>query len=80
MKTRCRSVEPTILLLGRSGQRSAIAADALAAAGLARVYTIVDGFEGDIGPGGRRDVNGWKNIGAPWQARPTARLTAASVR
>lgn len=69
---------PAILLLCRSGQRSAIAADALGAAGLGHVYTIVDGFEGDIGPSGRRDVNGWKNAGAPWQARSTARMTAAA--
>lgn len=70
----------TILLLCRSGLRSAIAADALAAAGLAPVYTIVDGFEGDVGPGGRRDVNGWKNVGGPWHTRSTASLTAASLR
>jgi rhodanese-related sulfurtransferase len=63
-----------ILLLCRSGERSAIAADVLAAAGLPRVYTIVDGFEGDIGASGKRDVNGWRNSGAPWQARPIARL------
>ncbi len=73
--------EPTILLLCRSGQRSAIAADVLAAAGLTHVYTIVDGFEGDLGASGRRDVNGWKNGGGQWQqARPAVRLTSASAR
>lgn len=72
--------DSTILLLCRSGERSAIAASALAAAGLARVYTVVDGFEGDLGASGRRDVNGWKNAGGQWQARPAARLTAVSSR
>lgn len=62
--------DATVLLLCRSGERSALAADALAAAGLSRVYSIVDGFEGDVGSDGKRDVNGWKNIGADWQARP----------
>ncbi len=71
--------EPTILLLCRSGQRSAIAADALAAAGVAHVYTVVDGFEGDIGPGGRRDVNGWKVAGGRWQSRASPHLTSASA-
>jgi len=71
--------EPIILLLCRSGQRSAIAADALAAAGVARVYTVVDGFEGDIGPNGRRDVNGWKVAGGRWQSRALPQLTSASA-
>jgi rhodanese-related sulfurtransferase len=71
--------EPTILLLCRSGQRSAIAADALAAAGVAHVYTVVDGFEGDIGPGGRRDVNGWKVAGGRWQSRALPLQTSASA-
>jgi rhodanese-related sulfurtransferase len=59
-----------ILLLCRSGLRSAIAADALTAAGFTRVYTVIDGFEGDVGASGRRDLNGWKNAGAPWRASP----------
>lgn len=63
-----------LLLICRSGELSAIAADALAAAGLEHVFTIVDGFEGDIGASGRRDVNGWKNAGGHWRAVPLARL------
>lgn len=62
--------DSSILVLCRSGDRSALAADALAAAGLPRVYSIVDGFEGDLGADGKRDVNGWKNAGNDWQARP----------
>lgn len=61
-----------ILLICRSGVRSAFAANELAAAGFHNVYNIVDGFEGDrmnvpsSRHFGKRVVNGWKNSGAPW--------------
>ncbi|MDH5204041.1 MAG: rhodanese-like domain-containing protein [Hylemonella sp.] len=59
-----------VILICRSGDRSARAADLLAQAGYTRVYTVVEGFEGDMakqGPqAGRRAVNGWKNAGLPW--------------
>ena len=59
-----------IILMCRSGDRSATAANLLAKAGYTRVYSVVDGFEGDMakdGPNaGRRAVNGWKNAGLPW--------------
>ena len=64
---------PTDILLVtcRSGDRSAMAVDKLAAAGFTNAYTIVDGVEGDKveDPGsvfvGKRMRNGWKNS-APW--------------
>jgi rhodanese-related sulfurtransferase len=59
-----------IVLICRSGDRSAAAANLLSEAGLKNVYSVVDGFEGDLatqGPNaGRRAVNGWKNAGLPW--------------
>jgi rhodanese-related sulfurtransferase len=59
-----------IVLICRSGDRSAAAANLLAQAGLKNVYSVVDGFEGDLatqGPkAGQRAVNGWKNAGLPW--------------
>jgi rhodanese-related sulfurtransferase len=59
-----------VILICRSGDRSAHAADLLANAGYTRVYSVVDGFEGDAakdGPkAGQRIVNGWKNAGLPW--------------
>lgn len=61
-----------LLLLCRAGDRSARAADELAALGYTQTISVVDGFEGDIGPDGRRLVNGWKNAGLPWTARPSA--------
>jgi rhodanese-related sulfurtransferase len=60
----------TIVLICRSGDRSAAAANLLAEAGFKNVYSVVDGFEGDLakdGPkAGQRAVNGWKNAGLPW--------------
>lgn len=63
-----------ILLLCRAGEYSARAADELAALGYSRAISVIDGFEGDVGPDGRRSVNGWKNAGLPWTARPLASL------
>ena len=60
----------TIVLICRSGDRSAAAANLLAEAGFKNVYSVVDGYEGDLakdGPkAGQRAVNGWKNAGLPW--------------
>lgn len=55
-----------ILIMCRSGDRSAKAVNALAAAGYANVWSVYDGFEGDLSKEGRRTVNGWKNAGLPW--------------
>jgi len=61
-----------ILVTCRSGGRSAMAVNQLAAAGFTNVYNITDGFEGDKVKdpnsvfNGFRMVNGWKNSGAPW--------------
>ena len=63
-----------IVLLSRAGDRSARAADELAALGYTKTISVVDGFEGDVGPDGRRSINGWKNAGLPWTARPLAAL------
>jgi rhodanese-related sulfurtransferase len=59
-----------VVLICRSGDRSAAAANLLAEAGFKKVYSVVDGYEGDVateGPkAGQRVVNGWKNAGLPW--------------
>ena len=59
-----------IVLICRSGDRSASAANLMAEAGFKNVYSVVDGYEGDLakdGPkAGQRAVNGWKNAGLPW--------------
>lgn len=67
-----RGLEPDspIIVMCRSGSRSARAADLLSEMGYDRVYTMVDGFEGDRaaqGPeAGHRVLNGWRNAGLPW--------------
>ncbi|MDZ4841417.1 MAG: rhodanese-like domain-containing protein [Hyphomicrobium aestuarii] len=55
-----------IIVMCRSGERSARAVNTLADAGFPNVWSQVDGFEGDLSKDGRRDVNGWKNAGLPW--------------
>lgn len=64
--------DDTLLVMCRSGGRSAIAVNMLAKAGFKNVYNITDGMEGDVVKGpdsvflGQRLVNGWKNSGLPW--------------
>lgn len=62
--------DDTIILMCRSGNRSAEAADLLANSGYTHVYSVVDGYEGDKAKEGenkgKRTVNGWKNSGLPW--------------
>jgi rhodanese-related sulfurtransferase len=61
--------DAVIVLICRSGDRSARAADLLYELGHANVHSVVDGFEGDLSAEGRRTVNGWKNAGLPWSYR-----------
>jgi rhodanese-related sulfurtransferase len=64
--------EDTIMVMCRSGGRSAIAANMLAKAGFKNVYNIIDGMEGD-GNGDSTSVpqGGWKNSGCPWTKKLT---------
>lgn len=55
-----------IIVMCRSGDRSALAANLLAKDGYTKVYSIVTGFEGNMSKKGRRSVDGWKNSGLPW--------------
>ena len=59
-----------IMVMCRSGARSAARVALLARHGFTQVYTVVDGFEGDLaktGPqAGQRVVNGWRVEGLPW--------------
>lgn len=60
------TTDPVIFIMCRNGKGSAIATNKLAEAGYTKVYSIVDGFEGDFDKKGKRTVNGWKNAGLPW--------------
>ncbi len=57
-----------VLLLCRSGHRSALAGEALEAAGFTRVGNILEGFEGPLdGDFHRGTLGGWRFRGLPWQ-------------
>jgi rhodanese-related sulfurtransferase len=66
------SHDDAILVSCRSGGRSAIAINQLAAAGFTNAYNILDGMEGSTVDDpesvfdGMRMKNGWKNSGLPW--------------
>jgi rhodanese-related sulfurtransferase len=56
-----------VLLLCRSGKRSAAAAEVAAKAGFRNVFNILEGFEGDLDEQQRRGgFNGWRHAGLPW--------------
>ena len=55
-----------VFLMCRSGGRSASAADLLSEAGFTNVFSVVDGYEGDMAKNGKRTLNGWKNSDLPW--------------
>ena len=66
------SPSDTLLVMCRSGNRSAIAVNFLAKAGFTNAYNITDGMEGDKVKDphsafhGKRMLDGWKNSGSPW--------------
>lgn len=70
LKTKSLSKSDPIILMCRSGSRSAKAANLLADMGYKKVYTVVDGYEGDkvkVGEfKGMRMKNGWKQAKLPW--------------
>jgi rhodanese-related sulfurtransferase len=62
-----------VIVLCQGGLRAARAVNVLTQAGYSKVYTVIDGFEGDPvadGPHkGERLENGWRNAGLPWTAK-----------
>jgi rhodanese-related sulfurtransferase len=79
--------DDTLLVMCRSGGRSAMAVNMLAQAGFKHVHNIVDGMEGDTveDPAsvflGQRLKNGWKNSGCPWTYKLTPdRMVLPKVR
>ncbi len=64
--------DDTLMVMCRSGGRSAIAANMLAKAGFTHVYNIIDGMEGDAnGDSASVSQGGWKNSGCPWTKKLT---------
>jgi rhodanese-related sulfurtransferase len=66
-----------LMVMCRSGGRSAIAANMLAKAGFKNVYNIIDGMEGDANADSDQVAHaqplkdGWKNSGCPWTKKLT---------
>lgn len=59
--------DAVVLLLCRSGKRSAQAAEAATKAGLTQVYNVLEGFEGDLdGDQHRGKLGGWRLHELPW--------------
>jgi rhodanese-related sulfurtransferase len=60
--------DQTVLLLCRSGKRSALAAEAATLAGFHHAFNVLEGFEGDLNNQAQRGhVNGWRFHALPWQ-------------
>jgi rhodanese-related sulfurtransferase len=56
-----------VLLLCRSGKRSALAAEVAARAGFTKVFNVLEGFEGEIDANQHRGCSdGWRFHGLPW--------------
>ena len=59
--------DKTILLLCRSGKRSALAAEALTKVGFGNAFNVLEGFEGDLNERQQRGaLGGWRLRGLPW--------------
>jgi rhodanese-related sulfurtransferase len=67
LEARVGGKDKLVLLLCRSGKRSALAAEAAAKAGLAFAFSVLEGFEGDLDHRQQRGhLNGWRQRGLPW--------------
>jgi rhodanese-related sulfurtransferase len=59
--------DEAVLLLCRSGKRSALAAEAATKAGFTAVFNVLEGFEGEIDEQHQRGKSGgWRFHGLPW--------------
>jgi rhodanese-related sulfurtransferase len=59
--------DAVVLLLCRSGNRSALAAEAATKAGFSHVFNVLEGFEGEIDERGHRgSLGGWRSHDLPW--------------
>ena len=59
--------EAVVLLLCRSGKRSALAAEAATRIGFTNAYNVTEGFEGDLDEQNRRgSLGGWRVRGLKW--------------
>jgi rhodanese-related sulfurtransferase len=67
VESKFKDKNAVLLLLCRSGKRSAAAAEVLAKAGYANAYNVLEGFEGEIDAQQHRGAgDGWRFRGLPW--------------
>lgn len=58
----------SLILICRSGNRSAAAAEALIADGVDNVHVVEGGFEGPLDENRQRStIAGWRHAGLPWE-------------
>ncbi|MDT8406046.1 MAG: rhodanese-like domain-containing protein [Methylococcales bacterium] len=68
VKSVAGNLDAPVLLLCRSGQRSAEAAHVLANAGYTKAINVSEGFEGPLDENKQRNaVAGWRYHGLPWE-------------
>ncbi len=59
--------DDVVLLLCRSGKRSAIAAEAATRIGFTAAFNVAEGFEGELDATGQRgNTGGWRRRGLKW--------------
>lgn len=67
LEGKIKDKQAVVLLLCRSGKRSALAAEAASKAGLPNVFNIEQGFEGDLNEAQQRGHSGgWRFHQLPW--------------
>lgn len=67
LESKAGGKDAVLLLLCRSGKRSAEAAAAAARAGFSHVFNVQEGFEGELNERQQRGaVGGWRHHGLPW--------------
>lgn len=67
LEGKLKDKQAVVLLLCRSGKRSALAAEAASKAGLSNVFNIEQGFEGDLDEAQQRGHHGgWRFHKLPW--------------
>ena len=66
-ENKIKDKQAVVVLLCRSGKRSADAAEALTKAGFVNVFTIEEGFEGELNVQAQRGhLGGWRRLALPW--------------
>lgn len=67
LEAKVGSKDAIVLLLCRSGKRSALAAEAAAKGGFTKVFNVLEGFEGEMDASQHRgSIDGWQFHDLPW--------------